>query len=189
MTFFVWWFLILPETETHVKFNKVYTLADLLNRLSQNQELFINSSSLSTNAKSQLLPPARSCVRLWQRGQHPGTPRRLWAVWGLCGRRLTRRLFLGGISRGENNMGSGTRAAVLWVKSGSFGQPKKVLDKGRWSLATTSRPQSPAVRGFPGFWYRRRFSRFSKSRWTVGQKIQRFQAVAPCRSGTNIVPL
>ena len=30
-------------------------------------------------------------------------------------------------------MGRGTTAAVLWVKSGSFGRPKKVLDKGRWS--------------------------------------------------------
>ena len=28
---FFWWFLILPETGTHVKFNKIYTLADLLN--------------------------------------------------------------------------------------------------------------------------------------------------------------
>ena len=69
-----------------------------------------------------------------------------------------------GVLRGylqrENSLGSGTRAAVLWVKSGGFGRPKKVQDKGRWSLATTSRPQSPAVRGFPGFWYRRRFSRF-----------------------------
>ena len=54
-------------------------------------------------------------------------------------------------------MGSGTTAAVLGGKSDGFGLPKKVLDKGRWSLATTSRPQSPAVRGFPGFWYRRRF--------------------------------
>ena len=77
----------------------------------------------------------------------------------LCGRRLAKE-FCESISRGENSMGSGTRAEVLWVKYGVFGLPKKVLDKGRWSLATTSRPQSPAVRGFPGLWYRRRFSRF-----------------------------
>ena len=77
-----------------------------------------------------------------------------------------------GVLRGylqrENSMGSGTAAAVLWVKSGSFGQPKKVQDKGRWSLATTSRPQSPAVRGFPGLWYRRRFSRFRSFSAVVG---------------------
>ena len=30
----------------------------------------------------------------------------------------------------KNSVGSGTRAAVLWVKSDDFGQPKKVLDKG-----------------------------------------------------------
>ena len=60
----------------------------------------------------------------------------------------------------KNSLGSGTAAEVLGGKSGDFGQPKKVLDKGRWSLATTSRPQSPAVRGFPGLWYRRRFLRF-----------------------------
>ena len=98
------------------------------------------------------------CEALAERAA-PGTLRRLRAVCGLCGRRLTRR-FLQGYLQRENNMGNGTRAAVLWVKSGGFGQPKKVLDKGRWSLATTSRPQSPAVRGFPGLWYRRRFSRF-----------------------------
>ena len=68
----------------------------------------------------------------------------------------------------KHDMGSGTVVAVLWVKSGGFGQPKKVLDKGRWSLATTSRPQSPAVRGFPGFWYRRRFSRFRSFSAVVG---------------------
>ena len=107
----------------------------------------------------QSLPPVRGCVGLWRRGWHPGTLQKLWAVWGLCGRRLARR-FLQGYLQRENRKGSGTAAEVLWVKSGGFGQPKKVLDKGRWSLATTSRPQSPAVRGFPGFWYRRRFSRF-----------------------------
>lgn len=109
---------------------------------------------------------------------------RVGPVWAEIGTGVLR-----GYLQRENSMGSGTAAAVLWVKSGGFGQPKKVLDKGRWSLATTSRSQSPAVRGFPGFWYRRRFSRFSKSRWSVRQKIQRFQAVAPCRSGTNIFPL
>ena len=98
------------------------------------------------------------CEALAERAA-PGTLRTLRAVCGLCGRRLTRR-FLQGYLQRENNMGNGTRAAVLWVKSGGFGQPKKVLDKGRWSLATTSRPQSPAVRGFPGLRYRRRFSRF-----------------------------
>ena len=107
----------------------------------------------------QSLPPVRGCVRLWRRGWHPWALGMLRAMYGLCGRRLTRRFLQGYLQRG-NSMGSGTAAAVLWVKSGSFGQPKKVLDKGRWSLATTSRPQSPAVRGFPGFWYRRRFSRF-----------------------------
>lgn len=36
----------------------------------------------------------------------------------------------GGYLQRENSMGRGTRAAVLRGKSGSFGQPKKVLDKG-----------------------------------------------------------
>ena len=67
---------------------------------------------------------------------------------------------LRGYLQRENSMGSGTTAAVLRGKTGGFGQPKKVLDKGRWSLATTSLPQSPAMRGFVGLWYRRRFSRF-----------------------------
>ena len=80
---------------------------------------------------------------------------RVRPVWAKVGERV----FQGYLQR-ENSMGSGTRAAVLWVKSDSFGQPKKVQDKGRWSLATTSRPQSPAVRGFPGLGYRRRLSRF-----------------------------
>ena len=137
---------------------------------------------------SQSLPPVRSCVRLRQRGWHRGAPRRLRAVCGLCGRRLTR-TFCGGMSRGKTAREAVPQQRFSGGKSGNFGQPKKVLDKGRWSLATTSRPQSPAVRGFPGLWYRRRFSRFSKSRWSVRQKIQCFQAVAPCRSGTNIFPL
>ena len=140
-------------------------------------------------AQQPILAACEGLCGALMEGVAPGTLRRLRAVCGLCGRRLTRRFFGGGISRGESSMGSGTRAAVLWVKSGGFDRPKKVLDKGRWSLATTSRPQSPAVRGFPGLWYRRRFSRFSKSRWSVRQKIQCFQAVAPCRSGTNIFPL
>ena len=80
---------------------------------------------------------------------------RVRPVWAKVDERVLR-----GYLQRKNSMGSSTRAAVLWVKSGDFGRPKKVLDKGRWSLATTSRPQSPAVRGFPGFWYRRRFSGF-----------------------------
>ena len=105
------------------------------------------------------MPPVRGCVRLWWKGQHAGTLRKLQAMCGLCGRRLTE-TFRGGNLQREKYMGSGTAAAVFGGKSGDFGLPKKVLDKGRWSLATTSRPQSPAVRGFPGLWYRRRFSRF-----------------------------
>ena len=33
---------------------------------------------------SQSLPPVRGCVRLWRRGQQPGTLRRQRAVYGLC---------------------------------------------------------------------------------------------------------
>ena len=58
-----------------------------------------------------------------------GDAKKLRAVCGLCGRRLARR-FLQGYLQRENSMGSGTRAAVLWVKSNDFGRPKKVLDKG-----------------------------------------------------------
>ena len=109
--------------------------------------------------KSSKLAACEGLCEALAEGVHLRAFGTLRAVWGLRGRRLTRE-FCEGISRGESSMGSGTRAAVLWVKSGSFGQPKKVQDKGRWSLATTSHPQSPAVRGFPGLWYRRRFSRF-----------------------------
>ena len=111
------------------------------------------------------------------------TAGRVWPVWAEAGE-----VVLRGYLQRKNSTGNGTSTTVLWVKSGDFGRPKKVLDKGRWSLATTSRPQSPAVRGFPGLWYRHRFSRFSKFRWSVGQKIQRFQELAPCRSGTNTFP-
>lgn len=48
----------------------------------------------------QSLPPVRGCVWLWRRGWHPGAFGTLWAVWGLCGRRLTRE-FCEGISRGK----------------------------------------------------------------------------------------
>ena len=51
---------------------------------------------------------------------------RVRPVWAKVGERV----FQGYLQR-ENSMGSGTAAAVLWVKSGGFGQPKKVLDKGR----------------------------------------------------------
>ena len=117
--------------------------------------------------RTACVPPVRGCVGLWRRGQQRGTPRKLRAVWGLCGRRLTWE-FCEGISRGKTTRGAVPVQQFLRVKSGGFGRPKKVLDKGRWSLATTSRPQSPAVRGFPGFWYRRRFSRFRSFSAVVG---------------------
>ena len=46
-------------------------------------------------------------------------------VWAEVGEDVLR-----GYLQRENSMGRGTTAAVLWVKSGGFGQPKKVLDKG-----------------------------------------------------------
>ena len=94
-----------------------------------------------------------------------GALRKQWAVYSLCAEvdEVVLQVYL----QRKNSIGSGTRAAGFGGKSGDFGRPKKVLDKGRWSLATTSRPQSPAVRGFPGFWYRRRFSRFRLFRAVV----------------------
>lgn len=68
---------------------------------------------------------------------------RVGPVWAEIGTGVLR-----GYLQRENSMGSGTAAAVLWVKSGGFGQPKKVLDKGRWSLATTSRSQAPQCGAF-----------------------------------------
>ena len=50
---------------------------------------------------------------------------RVGSVWAEVDEEILR-----GYLHRENNMGSGTRAAVLWVKSGGFGRPKKVLDKG-----------------------------------------------------------
>lgn len=37
---------------------------------------------------------------------------------------------LRGYLQRKNSMENGTAAAVLWVKSGDFSRPKKVLDKG-----------------------------------------------------------
>ena len=92
-------------------------------------------------------------------GSGPGAA----CVWA----EVNEKIFQGYLQR-KNSTGSGTVAAVLRNRSGNFGQPKKVQDKGRWSLATTSCPQSPAVRGFPGLWYRRRFSRFRSFSAVVG---------------------
>ena len=48
----------------------------------------------------QMLPPVRSCVRLWWKGQHPGTLRKLLAMCSPCGQRLAR-TFGGDIFRGK----------------------------------------------------------------------------------------
>ena len=47
-----------------------------------------------------MLPPVRSCVRLWWKGQHPGTLRKLLAMCSPCGQRLAR-TFGGDIFRGK----------------------------------------------------------------------------------------
>lgn len=46
-------------------------------------------------------------------------------VWAEAGK-----VILRGYLQRKNSLGSGTRAAVLKGKSGDFGLPKKVLDKG-----------------------------------------------------------
>lgn len=81
----------------------------------------------------QTLSPVRGCVGLWRRGWHPGDAEavagRVRPVWAEVGKGGLR-----GYLQRKKRMGGGTAAAVLWVKSGSFGRPKKVLDKGggRW---------------------------------------------------------
>ena len=50
-------------------------------------------------------------------------------VWAEVGENVLR-----GYLQRENSMGSGTTAAGFGGKSDDFGLPKKVLDKGRWSV-------------------------------------------------------
>ena len=66
---------------------------------------------------------------------------RVRPVWTEVGENVLR-----GYLQRENSMGSGTTAAGFGGKSDDFGLPKKVLDKGRWSQAPTSRSQRPATR-------------------------------------------
>ena len=84
-----------------------------------------------------------------------------------------------GISPEGKQHGKRYHSSGFRGKSGNLGLPKKVQDKGRWSLATTSRPQSPAVRGFVGLWYRRRFSGFRSFSAVVGLR----GATVPSSSG------
>ena len=53
------------------------------------------------------------------------TAGRVRPVWTEVGENV-----LQGYLQRKKRMGGGTAAAVLWVKSGDFGRPKKVLDKG-----------------------------------------------------------
>ena len=46
-------------------------------------------------AQQPILAACEGLCEALVEGAAPGTLRRLWAVWGLCGRRLTRRLFWG----------------------------------------------------------------------------------------------
>lgn len=54
---------------------------------------------------------------------------RVRPVWTEVGENVLR-----GYLQRENSMGSGTTAAGFGGKSDDFGLPKKVLDKGRWSV-------------------------------------------------------
>ena len=78
---------------------------------------------------SQSLPPDRSCVRLWAeediREDTEEAAGFAQPVWAEVGENVLR-----GYLQRENSMGSGTTAAVFGGKSGDFGLPKKVLDKG-----------------------------------------------------------
>lgn len=75
-----------------------------------------------------MLPAVKGCVGLWRSDQHLGTLGGFRAVCGLCGQRLTRE-FYRGISRGKTVQWANL-AAAFGGKSGDFGLPKKVLDKG-----------------------------------------------------------
>ena len=69
-------------------------------------------------------------------------------VWAEVGENVWR-----GYLQRKNSVGSGTRAAVLWVKSDDFGQPKKVQDKDRgrrWRLRPVTSARSAGSYGkFP----------------------------------------
>ena len=82
-------------------------------------------------------------------------------VWAEVGENVWR-----GYLQRKNSVGSGTRAAVLWVKSDDFGQPKKVLDKGRWSqsahLPVTTARNAGRVKGLQDF--------PSPPAWVVGSR-------------------
>ena len=102
----------------------------------------------------QTLSPVRGCVGLWRRGWHPGDAEavagRVRPVWAEVGKGGLR-----GYLQRKKRMGGGTAAAVLWVKSGSFGRPKKVQDKGRWSqsarLPVTTARNADRVKGLRDF--------------------------------------
>ena len=78
------------------------------------------------------------------------TAGRVRPVWAEVGEDV-----LQGYLQRENSMGSGTTAAVLRGKTGNFGQPKKVLDKGRWSqsahLPVTTARNAGRVKGLRDF--------------------------------------
>ena len=122
--------------------------------------------------------PCKGCVRLWQNGWYPWAFGILRAVCGLCGRRLAKR-FCDGISRGKTTWEAVPQRRFCGSNPAISASRKKVQDKGRWSLATTSRPQSPAVRGFVGLWYRRRFSGLRSFSAVVGLR----GATVPSSSG------
>ena len=89
-------------------------------------------------------------------GETAGRVRPVWAEAG--------EVVLRGYPQRKNSMGNGTAAAVLWVKSGSFGRPKKVQDKGRWSQSThlpvTTARNAGRVKGLRDF--------LSPPAWVVG---------------------
>ena len=102
---------------------------------------------------------------LWQKEKHPGDAEeavgRVGPVWAEVDEGVLR-----GYLQRKNSLGSGTRAAGFGGKSGDFGRPKKVLDKGRWSqsahLPVTTTRNAGRVKGLRDF--------PSPPAWVVGVK-------------------
>lgn len=111
-------------------------------------------------------------------------------VWAEAGK-----VILRGYLQRKNSLGSGTTATVFGGNPTISACRKKYKIKGGGRKAPTSGHNGPQrgpcqrLAGFPlSTGLGGRFQEFSKSRWSVEQKIQRSQAVSLCRAGDNIFP-